>query len=126
MAWSIMNPATTARRKIGFEVVRVFVTERIFRRAVVAGFMMLQAMVRGLISQRVQKMILLVVALAIKLAGFGDKLFVAGQVLVRDLQRRFALANHVEIVRRLFSWRRKLDLAINGAGDQRRIHQPGE
>src|SRR6185312_10461252 len=109
------------REKIGFQVVRVGIFEHVLSSAVVTGFVVLKAVMRGLIAEGEQKMIFLVMASAKKLARLSYKLFVAGQIFIRNLQLVRAFCNHVDYVNRLFARRSKLHLAVVEARDQRRI-----
>src|SRR6185503_6076813 len=112
------------REKIGFQVVRVGIFKHVLSSAVVTGFVMLKAVMCGFIAEGEQKMIFLVMASAKKLACLGHKLFVAGQIFIRNLQLVRAFCNHVDYVNRLFARRSKLHLAVVEARDQRRIDKP--
>src|SRR6185312_4667929 len=88
--------------------------------------MMFKTVVRGLIAQGQQEVVLFIVTSAEEFPGFGNELLVAGDVLISDFKFVRALRNHVYNVNRLFTRRRELDLTIVQAGNQRRIHQPVE
>src|SRR5690242_10756060 len=87
---------------------------------------MLKAVVRGLIAQGQQEMVLLIVPSAEKLSGFGNELLVAGKVLVRDFKLVRTFRDHINYLKRLLTRRRELYLAIVQSGDQRRVHQAVE
>src|SRR6267378_6247575 len=56
-------------------------------------------------------------------SGLAHQLLEARNVLVRDLDRLFALAYQVQHMRERLTSGSNLHLTINGTGDERRIHQ---
>ena len=85
---------------------------------------MLQSVMRGLVAERQQKVVLLIMAGAKKFRGFCHQLFVAGQVFVGDLDGGLAFTHHINHVERRFIRLAELHLAVNRSRNQRRIHQP--
>src|SRR2546423_9699753 len=73
------------RQKVSFQVVRTSITEHVFRGAVVAGFMVFQAVMRRLIAQRQEKRVFAVMASAKEFASLRHQLLQAGDVFVCDL-----------------------------------------
>ena len=94
--------------------------------AVVAGLMVLDSVVTDRVTQRVEEVILQVVMRAKKRVGFHDELAVRRRVLRRHFQVGCTIADHIDHVQWNFSCRHKLNLAIDLAGNQRRVHQHGE
>ena len=101
------------RKKIRFKIVHVTVTEHLFIRPVVAGFVMLQAVVRRLVAQRKQKSIFGVMARAKKFAGFRHQLLETGDVFISDLNCFVAFTHHVNHMRERLARRRDLHLPVN-------------
>src|SRR5258708_39900991 len=65
------------RKKIGLKIMRIWIAEYILAGAVVAGFVMLQPVVRGLIAQRPKEGIFFIVSRSEQLTCFGHQLVVA-------------------------------------------------
>ena len=114
------------RQQVSLKVMPVGIAEGLLRSAVVAGFMVLQPVMRGLVAERKQEVIFLVMARAEQLPSLGHKLFVTGQVFVGNLQRRIALRYHVDHVYRRFPRLGQLQQPVERTRNQWGIHQPRE
>ncbi len=114
------------RKKVGFKVMGIGIAEHIFRCAVVAGLMVFQTVMGGLVPQNEKEVVFFVVSRAKKFACFCYKLFQAGQVRIRHLDGLFAFANQIDHMNRRLTRGRELYLAVNRSGDQRRVNQFGQ
>ena len=111
------------RDQSGIEQVRAWIRETLFSRAVVAGFVMLEAAPPDLVAQGEQDMVLAIMPRSEQGTSFGDQPFVSGDIARRHVDRVFRFAHQIHYVLGRFAGGSQLDLLVMRTRNEWRIHQ---
>ena len=114
------------RHQVGEHEIEIGIEQRASGGRAIVRFVMLQAVASDHVAQGVKEMILAVMARAEKGSGFGDEFLIGGEFFRLHRELGFAVGDDVHDVHGSFAGLGQFDLAVEQAGDQRRIDQRGE
>src|SRR5690242_18352650 len=114
------------RKQSRFEQVEIRIRERAFRSAVVAGLMMLYAVMTSIVAERQQEVIVEIVPRAEERTSLRNQIAICSLVGGRHRQPGFAFAHHLDHMLRRLARLGEFDVAIMRARDQRRIDERSE